>query len=59
MRSVPVVVLDILGQDRLLPELPGQVARLLSGPGSARVLAAGCEQDASASLMLVTVTLTG
>jgi hypothetical protein len=52
-REVAVAIVDQeagsdLGPDLGLLELPGQVPRLLGGPGSARVLAAGSEQDAPA-----------
>ena len=48
-RKVAVAIVDQeAGSDPGLPELPGQVPRLLGGPGSAGALAAGREQDAPA-----------
>src|SRR5215472_8243194 len=48
--EVAIPIVDQKARLDLLPllELPGQVPRLLGGPGSARVLGAGSEQDASA-----------
>jgi hypothetical protein len=45
--AVPIVDQEA-GSDLRLLELPGQVPRLLGGPGCARLLAAGGEQDAPA-----------
>src|SRR5262249_2371931 len=49
-REVAVAIVDQETRLDVLPvlELPRHVSRLLSGPGSARMLAAGSEQDAPA-----------